>query len=128
LLHVECRIQSLKLKVENHPPWPVTGPTTPYQTLTATNTSFTLELRDDKDKLLVPGEFDPDGDGVTMFATLKAIDNPAVTPVVTISPEGVFNVTWAPELLYLFATYSVTVSDGELETLSTVDISVFFND
>jgi len=111
---------------KNRPPWPVTGPAV-YQTLTAVNNSFTLVLRDSDNKLLAPGEFDPDGDAVKMFATLKSIDNPAVIPVVTITPEGVFSVAWAPELLYLFATYSVTVSDGEFETPSTVDISVFFD-
>lgn len=110
----------------NNPPWPVTGPTD-VQTLRSNDLSFTLEIRDYGNNLLIPGQFDPDGDAVTMEATLEDIDDWDVIPLVTVSPAGVFTITWDDDLLYLFATFSITVSDGEFTTPSTIDIDVYFD-
>jgi|GEM_PF-2354887 len=111
----------------NDPPWPVTGPGGDI-IMTSANHSFMLEISDDTGTVITdPADFDPDGDMVEFIPTLLSIDDPSKEPVVTISSSGEFAIVWDSTLdgSFIYAKYSIAVSDGENTTLPENTITIF---
>jgi len=112
---------------ENNPPWPVTGPTA-VQEMTKDLQSFKLVVSDDSgNEIDDPSQYDPDGDAVSFTAVLsRPFTGPGADPVVTISGGGIFYVNWDPDLAGYFAYYTIISSDKEFQTVSDVEIQIYF--
>ena len=124
---------------QNTAPWPVSGPTGPiFLTATGGNSmSFELEITNNLNLIVTnPGPFDPDNDIVEFIEVIETIDGvdvggvpaPAFLPIVEITPDGVFHIAGDATLVGHFATFTVSVSDGEFTVpyVGTNQITIFF--